>query len=188
MTAIEKPSTATETPMKTMIFFSMSVLLQSVGQLSSGDHSPFFVNFGRLRRVKIIQKLLRGLWIFRMSADEADQCRRRRDRFRQWSYNFDSRLCDDLTHEGQADIDLAIGEHLHRTGGSLCQVDLRFHLLGNAELLHGFFKTDPCRGATRRIGIRDRLRREQHLLYGFRRRYVRMPRARSDGNTNRNVR
>jgi hypothetical protein len=62
--------------MKTMICFRMLILLQAFEQLSGGDHTPLSVDFGGSRRGKIIQQLFRGLRIFRMSADKADQFRR----------------------------------------------------------------------------------------------------------------
>src|SRR3954470_3782922 len=92
------------------------------GPLAAGDHAPFFVDLGRVGRGQIIEKLFGRFGVFGFGADKARKAGRRRNRFRQRADHFDARLGDDLADEGEADIDLTIGEHFHRTRAALSEL------------------------------------------------------------------
>ena len=122
-----------------------------------------------------------------MSADKPNQPGRSCDRFRQRADRFDSRLGDDLADECHSEFGLAVGKHLHRARATLCEFDLRLHLLHDAELFQRFFKAHPCGSAARRIRIRDRLHRKQQLLHGVGRGNIRMRLSRPDCEAERHV-
>jgi len=88
--------------------------------------------------------------------------------------------------ESQADVHLAFSEQLHRASAALGELDLRFHRVGDAELLQGLVETDACRGAARGLGIGNGFRSEEKPLDCIRARDVGLRRARSHGDANGN--
>ena len=59
---------------------------------------------------------------------------------------------------------LAFGEQLHRASAALGDLDLRFHRVGDAELLQGLVEADARGGAGRGVGIGNGFRSEEKPL------------------------